>query len=68
MRVVLPPRLSDFDFNTLVSDLVSTAIGRNFYLGDDVDVLRSVSVAESSGTAAENVYQRHHPEDGVLRV
>ena len=40
MRVILPPRLSDFDFNTLVSDLVSTAIGRNFYLGDDVDVLR----------------------------
>ena len=32
MRVILPPRLSDFDFNTLVSDLVSTAIGRNFSL------------------------------------
>ena len=40
MRVILPPRLSDFDFNTLVSDLVSTALERDFCLGDDVDVLR----------------------------
>ena len=39
MRVILPPRLSDFDFNTLVADLVSTAITKNISLGDDVDVL-----------------------------
>ena len=39
LHITLPPRMSDFEFNTLVAELVSAAIKRKIRLGDDVNVL-----------------------------
>ena len=40
LHVVVPPRQSDFDFNTLVAELVSSAFEQNFHLGDEVNLLK----------------------------